>query len=59
MFLFLHGYPRRRPMTATTAPPPLGPTSLTWAYLADTRLLLVGPRAAVLQNTREGRPRVR
>ncbi|MEV4259268.1 oxygenase MpaB family protein [Spirillospora sp. NPDC049652] len=37
-------------MTATTAPAPLGPTSLTWAYFADTRLLLVGPRAAVLQN---------
>ncbi|MFI6521681.1 oxygenase MpaB family protein [Spirillospora sp. NPDC050679] len=32
------------------APTPLGPTSLTWRYFADTRLLLVGPRAAVLQN---------
>ncbi|MFC5185289.1 oxygenase MpaB family protein [Actinomadura harenae] len=37
-------------MTATTPPTPLGPTSLTWAYFADTRMLLVGPRAAVLQN---------
>ncbi|MEV5568755.1 oxygenase MpaB family protein [Spirillospora sp. NPDC052269] len=37
-------------MTATTPPAPLGPTSLTWTYFADTRLLLVGPRAAVLQN---------
>ncbi|WP_067491954.1 oxygenase MpaB family protein [Actinomadura hibisca] len=32
------------------APTPLGPTSLTWRYFGDTRLLLVGPRAAVLQN---------
>ncbi|WP_256255423.1 oxygenase MpaB family protein [Actinomadura madurae] len=29
---------------------PLGPGSLTWRYFGDTRMLLVGPRAAVLQN---------
>ncbi|MFI0452663.1 oxygenase MpaB family protein [Actinomadura sp. 6N118] len=29
---------------------PLGPDSLTWRYFGDTRMLLVGPRAAVLQN---------
>ncbi|ACY96149.1 conserved hypothetical protein [Thermomonospora curvata DSM 43183] len=29
---------------------PLGPDSLTWRFFGDTRLLLVGPRAAVLQN---------
>jgi len=29
---------------------PLGPESLTWQYFADTRMLLLGPRAAVLQN---------
>ncbi|MEU5882006.1 oxygenase MpaB family protein [Spirillospora sp. NPDC047279] len=29
---------------------PLGPESLTWRYFGDTRMLLVGPRAAVLQN---------
>jgi uncharacterized protein (DUF2236 family) len=28
----------------------LGPGSLTWRYFGDTRMLLVGPRAAVLQN---------
>ncbi|MFG1998932.1 oxygenase MpaB family protein [Spirillospora sp. NPDC048911] len=28
----------------------LGPDSLTWRYFGDTRMLLVGPRAAVLQN---------
>lgn len=32
------------------APAPLGPGSLTWRYFGDTRMLLVGPRAAVLQN---------
>ncbi|MFD0900792.1 oxygenase MpaB family protein [Actinomadura sediminis] len=32
------------------APGPLGPGSLTWRYFGDTRMLLVGPRAAVLQN---------
>ena len=32
------------------APTPLGPGSLTWRYFGDTRMLLVGPRAAVLQN---------
>jgi uncharacterized protein (DUF2236 family) len=31
-------------------PTPLGPGSLTWRYFGDTRMLLVGPRAAVLQN---------
>lgn len=31
-------------------PAPLGPGSLTWRYFGDTRMLLVGPRAAVLQN---------
>jgi uncharacterized protein (DUF2236 family) len=29
---------------------PLGPDSLTWRFFGDTRMLLVGPRAAVLQN---------
>ncbi|KAB2343386.1 oxygenase MpaB family protein [Actinomadura rudentiformis] len=29
---------------------PLGPDSLTWRYFGDTRMLLVGPRAALLQN---------
>lgn len=29
---------------------PLGPGSLTWEFFADTRMLLLGPRAAVLQN---------
>lgn len=29
---------------------PLGPESLTWKYFGDTRMALVGPRAAVLQN---------
>jgi uncharacterized protein (DUF2236 family) len=28
----------------------LGPRSLTWRYFGDTRMALVGPRAAVLQN---------
>ncbi|GAA2419578.1 oxygenase MpaB family protein [Actinomadura vinacea] len=28
----------------------LGPASLIWRYFGDTRMLLVGPRAAVLQN---------
>jgi cytochrome P450/uncharacterized protein (DUF2236 family) len=28
----------------------LGPDSLTWRYFGDTRMLLVGPRAGVLQN---------
>ncbi|MEW2357270.1 oxygenase MpaB family protein [Spirillospora sp. NPDC029432] len=28
----------------------LGPGSLTWRYFGDTRMALVGPRAAVLQN---------
>lgn len=28
----------------------LGPDSLTWQYFADNRMLLLGPRAAVLQN---------
>ncbi|GAA4134219.1 oxygenase MpaB family protein [Actinomadura keratinilytica] len=39
-------------MTDDHAPadPPLGPDSLTWRYFGDTRLMLVGPRAAVLQN---------
>ncbi|WP_235018101.1 oxygenase MpaB family protein [Thermomonospora echinospora] len=34
----------------STAVTPLGPDSLTWRFFGDTRLLLVGPRAAVLQN---------
>jgi uncharacterized protein (DUF2236 family) len=29
---------------------PLGPGSLTWRFFGDTRMVLVGPRAAVLQN---------
>lgn len=29
---------------------PLGPDSLVWAYFADNRMALLGPRAAVLQN---------
>lgn len=29
---------------------PLGPDSLVWKYFADNRTLLLGPRAAVLQN---------
>jgi uncharacterized protein (DUF2236 family) len=29
---------------------PLGPDSLTWQLFADVRMLLLGPRAAVLQN---------
>lgn len=29
---------------------PLGPDSLTWRYFADNRMVLLGPRAAVLQN---------
>lgn len=29
---------------------PLGPDSLTWQLFADTRMALLGPRAAVLQN---------
>lgn len=29
---------------------PLGPDSLIWRYFADTRMALLGPRAAVLQN---------
>lgn len=29
---------------------PLGPDSLTWRYFGDSRMFLVGPRAAVLQN---------
>lgn len=39
-------------MTDDHAPadPPLDPAALTWRYFGDTRLLLVGPRAAVLQN---------
>ncbi|MGK5555454.1 oxygenase MpaB family protein [Actinomadura kijaniata] len=37
-------------MTSKADPTPLGPTSLTWRYFGDTRMLLVGPRAAVLQN---------
>ncbi|WP_067819490.1 oxygenase MpaB family protein [Actinomadura kijaniata] len=37
-------------MTSKADPAPLGPTSLTWRYFGDTRMLLVGPRAAVLQN---------
>ncbi|XVQ12872.1 oxygenase MpaB family protein [Spirillospora sp. CA-255316] len=40
-------------MTETSSPAepePLGPGSLTWRYFGDTRMLLVGPRAAVLQN---------
>jgi uncharacterized protein (DUF2236 family) len=28
----------------------LGPDSLTWRFFGDTRMALVGPRAAVLQN---------
>src|SRR5688500_6877763 len=31
-------------------PAPLGLGSLTWRFFGDTRMLLVGPRAAVLQN---------
>ncbi|WP_433327336.1 oxygenase MpaB family protein [Spirillospora sp. CA-294931] len=31
-------------------PTPLGPGSLTWRYFGDTRILLMGPCAAVLQN---------
>ncbi|MFF5263265.1 oxygenase MpaB family protein [Actinomadura viridis] len=31
-------------------PPRLGPDSLTWRFFGDSRMLLVGPRAAVLQN---------
>lgn len=29
---------------------PLGPDSLTWRFFGDVRMLLLGPRAAVLQN---------
>lgn len=29
---------------------PLGPGSLTWQLFGDTRMVLIGPRAAVLQN---------
>ena len=29
---------------------PLGPDSLTWRYFGDGRMILLGPRAAVLQN---------
>jgi uncharacterized protein (DUF2236 family) len=29
---------------------PLGPDSLTWRWFGDVRMLLLGPRAAVLQN---------
>ncbi|MDQ6641995.1 MAG: DUF2236 domain-containing protein [Actinomycetota bacterium] len=29
---------------------PLGPSSLVWQYFGDTRMILLGPRAAVLQN---------
>lgn len=29
---------------------PLGPDSLTWEFFGDLRMLLLGPRAAVLQN---------
>lgn len=43
------------PSTAAvgTLPPagaPLGPSSLTWQLFADRRMVLLGPRAAVLQN---------
>ncbi|GAA2602234.1 oxygenase MpaB family protein [Actinomadura fulvescens] len=34
----------------TKDPESLGPDSLTWRHFGDTRMLLVGPRAAVLQN---------
>ena len=34
----------------TDEPAPLGPDSLTWRFFGDTRMALVGPRAAVLQN---------
>nr|WP_187369636.1 oxygenase MpaB family protein [Fodinicola acaciae] len=34
----------------TGQPAPLGPGSLTWQFFGDTRMLLVGPRAGVLQN---------
>ncbi|MDL4772011.1 oxygenase MpaB family protein [Actinomadura xylanilytica] len=36
--------------TPHARPAPLGPSSLTWRFFGDTRMLLVGPRAAVLQN---------
>lgn len=40
--------------TSSSAEPaaglPLGPDSLVWRYFADNRTLLLGPRAAVLQN---------
>ncbi len=42
-----------RPETSGTLPVgglPLGPDSLTWEFFADGRMLLLGPRAAVLQN---------
>jgi uncharacterized protein (DUF2236 family) len=32
------------------APAELGPDSLTWRYFGDRRMVLLGPRAAVLQN---------
>ncbi|QFG22818.1 oxygenase MpaB family protein [Actinomadura sp. WMMB 499] len=34
----------------TREPDGLGPGSLTWRFFGDTRMALVGPRAAVLQN---------
>jgi uncharacterized protein (DUF2236 family) len=43
-------------LTELSAPPttrdamPLGPQSLVWRYFGDNRMLLIGPRPAVLQN---------
>jgi uncharacterized protein (DUF2236 family) len=42
--------PADAPTPPKADPVPLGPDSLTWRYFADTRMLLVGPRAGVLQN---------
>lgn len=42
--------PIRTPEVLPEGGLPLGPDSLTWRYFADQRMLLLGPRAAVLQN---------
>lgn len=37
-------------VTSDTSRAPVGPGSLTWELFGDVRMLLLGPRAAVLQN---------
>ncbi len=40
----------QRDETAPAYAMPLGPDSLTWRFFGDGRMILLGPRAAVLQN---------